>query len=233
MRSSFPPATHDSTFFALSHEPDRLRLAFGSVLDIDEILEIEPGRTVAFEYIGAQDYLGEVAEGRRHRGSRTTSADAAIRYSTRAGHIEISLIEWKYTEDYRGRELSVDPGKLRRHRYEEAWRDATCPIRRDVVSYEDLFVEPFYQLLRQQLLAWRMEQAGELDATRVRVVHVSPHANLGLRTSLNRPSHHDNGTDVFEIWRAMLQAPDRFVTLDSSVFTNSAVTSVDYVHRYG
>jgi hypothetical protein len=101
------------------------------------------------------------------------------------------------------------------------------------LPYEDLFVEPFYQLFRQQLLAWRMERAGELDAACVRVVHVSPHDNLALRTSLNRPSHLDAGADVFGVWRAMVHASDRFLTLDSSVFADPDVTSTDYNERYG
>jgi len=211
----------------------RIKATFGPVLDMSEVLEIEPGRRVAFEYIGAYDYLGEVPHGKRHRGSRTTSADAAIRYRTSAGDVEIALVEWKYTEDYRGSELSADRSRLRARRYEEAWLDPTGPVRTDLLPYEDLFVEPFYQLFRQQLLAWHMERAGELGAQRVRVVHVSPHDNLGLRRSLNRQSHLDAGTDVFDIWRRMVRDQDRFLTLDSSVFADGAVTSTDYSDRYG
>jgi hypothetical protein len=65
------------------------------------------------------------------------------------------------------------------------------------------------------------------------VVHVSPHDNLALRTSLNRPSHLGADADVFGIWHAMVRASDRFVTLDSSVFADADLTSTDYNQRYG
>lgn len=222
-----------NALLAIADDVDRIRSAFGRVLDISEILEVEPGRRVAFEYIGAKDYLAEVSDGRRRwRGSHTTSADGAIRYRSSDGKVVICLIEWKYTEDYRGHELSADPARLRMQRHEAAWRDPAGPLRTDVVPYDDLFVEPFYQLLRQQLLAWRMEQAAELGAQKVRVLHVSPRGNVGLRTSLNRPSHHEAGSDVFEIWRSLLREPDSFATLDSSVFADAALTSPDYFDRY-
>jgi Restriction Endonuclease associating with ARP len=35
------------------------------------------------------------------RGCQATSADAAIRYRTPSGNIEVALIEWKYAEQYR------------------------------------------------------------------------------------------------------------------------------------
>jgi hypothetical protein len=222
-----------NALMAMNDDPARIKATFASVFDVSEVLDIEPGRRVAFEYIGAQDYLGEVPDGDRCRGARTTSADAALRYRTSDGHVEIALVEWKYTEDYRGQELSLDPGRRRAQRYERAWHHAAAPVRTDVLPYEDLFVEPFYQLFRQQLLAWRVERAGELDAACVRVVHVSPHDNLALRTSLNRPSHLEAGAEVFGIWRAMVRASDRFVTLDSRVFADPGVTSADYNERYG
>jgi len=195
-------------------------------------LEIEPGRRVAFEYIGKRDYLGEVPSSPRCR-SKTTSADAAIRYRTKAGDIEIALIEWKYTEDYRGSDLSTDRSHVRHLRYRAQWGDPVGPLRTDVIPYEDMFVEPFYQLMRQQLLARAMEQARELDAIRVRVVHVSPPENIGLRTSLNRASHHAAGFDVFEIWKSLLRTPDRFVSVNSGNFLDPALSNVDYLDRYG
>ena len=217
---------------AMAHEPDRMQRAFGGVLDIAEPLEIEQDRFVAFEYIGAVDHLGEVPGGRRVRGSMTTSIDAAIRYRTSDDRVEIALVEWKYTEDYRGRELSPKRPGIREGRYRSLWEADGCPVRHDVVPYDDLFVEPFYQLFRQQLLAHRMEATGEGGASVVRVVHVSPPGNLALRQSLNRASHRAAGNDVFEVWRSMLRRPNRFHCLDSSVFCDAAITSAAYVARY-
>lgn len=213
-------------------DPERIVRAFGAVLDVAEPLEIEPARLVAFEHIGAVDHLGEVPRGPRRRGAMTTSADAAIRYRTSTGIIEIALIEWKYTEDCRATEL--EPSRFDRlSRYRPLVDRDDCPIRFDAIPYEDVFVEPFYQLFRQQLLAHEMERARELDADRVRVVHVSPVGNVALRTALHRDSHRRAGGDVFDIWRSMLCSPDRFVCLDSALFCDRHVTSDAYVARYG
>ncbi len=146
---------------AMAVTPARLVAAFGAVLDVVEPLEVEPGRFVAFEYIGQRDFLGEVGSRTRIRGSMTTSADAAIRYRNSDGCVEIALIEWKYCEDYRGQELSAGRHGNRRDRYRALWAAADCPVRTDLIPYEDLVVEPFYQLFRQQLLAHEMEKAHE------------------------------------------------------------------------
>src|SRR3546814_4636041 len=120
-----------------------------------------------------------------------TSADAAFRYRTRDGSIEAALVEWKYTEQYQGDELSGGPSKntTRQATYRHLWDDPDSPVRTDLIPYEDLFVEPFYQLLRLQLLAWRTEADRALSAERVRLVYVAPATNLALARSFNRPSH--------------------------------------------
>jgi hypothetical protein len=214
----------------MAHDPTRIVAAFGPVLPIAEPLPIEEDRFVAYEYIGTDDYLGESAGGPRTRGSRTTSADAALRYRTADGTTEIALIEWKYVEDYRGHELSRDRAGIRPGRYRKLWDADDSPIRTDLVPYDDLFVEPFYQLMRQQLLAHEMERARERHADVVRVLHVSPAGNDGLRTSLNRDSHRAVGGDVFDVWRALLRQPDRFVSVDSR--TLCATASEEYRARY-
>ncbi len=50
------------------------------------------------------------------------------------------LIEWKHTEDYRGRELSADPAKLRPQRYVAAWRDPA--VRSEPTSYRMTICSP-------------------------------------------------------------------------------------------
>ncbi len=41
-------------------DPGRVQRAFGQLLEIDQVLEIEPGRNLTFEYIGPTDYFKEV-----------------------------------------------------------------------------------------------------------------------------------------------------------------------------
>ena len=213
------------------HDPAFVKAAFGDVLAIDALLEIEPGRTLTFEYIGARDDLDEARNLPRARGSMTTSADAAIRYRTPDHRIEIALIEWKFTEDYRGQELSVPRGRPRPDRYRTLWEDPSCPLRHDVVPYDDLFVEPFYQLLRQQLLAWSMEREHELAADTVRGSHLSRSQHRGPRRGRSVraisqwvPMHSRSGR--------RRKDPDRFICLDSSRFTQAGLRSFDYLDRY-
>jgi hypothetical protein len=216
----------------MSGSPRLAVAAFGEVLPIGEPLPIEDGRYLAFEYIGAADHLGEAKPGiARERGRFCTSADAAIRYRRPGPGIEAALIEWKYTESYNGRPLAKSRSD-RLDRYRPLFEDPDGPLRTDVIPYADLFVEPFYQLMRQQLLAHAMERSGELDADTVRVLHVAPATNTELQLSLTRDSHRAAGATLYAAWRAMLRRPDRFVTLDSARLAKAAITSEEYVARY-
>jgi hypothetical protein len=214
-------------------DPGWVLRAFAGSLPIAEVLEIEPGRFLTFEYIGERDYLGERVGLPRIRGAKTTSADAAIRYRSTGGEIEIALIEWKYIEAPAGTSLADQP---RLRRYRDAWAARDCPVRTDLIRHEALFAEPFYQLLRQQLLAHAMENAHELGATRVRVLHVSPRGNAAYRQSLGAIRDvTDLPGDVLSGWQQLLVREGDFVTLDSGQFADAArsLTEADYVARYG
>ena len=214
------------------HDPERIRRAFRSRLDIAEVLEIEPGRFLTFEYIGPTDFFGEAPGGERTRGARCTSVDAAFLFHTSTGDRELALVEWKYTESYGPREPEPAKDEVRWQRYGTALHDPEGPVRADVLPFEALLAEPFYQLMRQQLLAWELEKAGVHDVDRVRVVHVMPSDNVAYRMSL-RAVHREVGDTVHDVWHALLRRPDRFVSLDSSVFADPSITSPEYVDRYG
>lgn len=218
----------------MASDPARIVRAFAGILDLAEPLPVEADRYLAFEYIGAADHLGEAKPGvPRSRGEYCTSADAAIRYRRTDGVIEIALIEWKFTEHYTAKSLSKSRGTDRFERYRALAHDPEGSLTFDVVPYEDLFVEPFYQLMRQQLLASAMESAGELGAEVVRVVHVAPKANLAYQASLLRPSHEAAGASVYDVWRRVVRKQDRFVTVDSEIFCDPRITSAEYADRYG
>jgi hypothetical protein len=206
--------------------------AFSEVLPIGVPLRIGESGYIAFEYVGAVDHLGEAKPGiPRSRGAYCTSTDAAIRYRRPDGGIEIALIEWKYTESYDGSALGPTSTD-RFERYRDLAHGPHSPLRFDAVPYEDLFVEPYYQLMRQQLLAAEMERTHELGADVVRVVHVAPAGNTAYRSSVSRDSHRAAGDNVYEVWRSVLRDQGRFVTLDSEVFCNPKITSAEYVDRY-
>jgi hypothetical protein len=213
-------------------DPEAIRTAFGQAVDIDTVLEIEPGRSLTFEYIGPTDFFGEGRNSLRIPGAYCTSIDAAFVYRTSTGQRELALVEWKYTEQYLSpRKPQPAKDQTRRKRYHQAWQEG--PLRTDIVPFEDMLDEPFYQLMRQQLLAWKLEQAKVCGVSAVRVIHVHPAANAAYQRSLTRDSHRAAGDTVSEVWRRMLGASDRYVELDAAHFTDPAITSTAYASRYG
>ena len=213
-------------------DPGRIKLAFGDLLGVDEVLQIEPGRFLTFEYIGPADYFGEVLSGHRVRGAHSTSLDAAFLHRASDGVVELVLVEWKYTESYRRRTPDLEKDAVRRDRYAEAVADPSGPVRADVLAFGFLLDEPIYQLVRQQLLANALENSGAEGATRVRVVHVSPGGNDAYQGSLHRTEHLALGQTVGEVWQKLLRHRDRFLTVDSKIFLDAGITSREYVLRY-
>ena len=65
--------------------------------------------------------------------------------------------------------------------------------------------EPFYQLMRQQLLAQRLEQDKAENASTVRVLHVLSPDNAAYQDSLVRPAHREVGNSVNEVWARLLR----------------------------
>lgn len=222
-----------NALFPMVDDQERLKRAFGRVVDIDEVLPMETGRFVAFEYIGPSDYSDEGKGRPRVRGTRCTSVDAAFRYRTCAGQVELALVEWKYTESYLDDHPRSGSDETRRKRYEADFLDPDGPVRSDVLSFEAMLHEPFYQLMRQQMLAHRLEQAHAEDAQTVRVIHVLSPDNTGYELSLKASAHQRAGASVSEIWHRMLRRPDRFLSADPIVFRDPAVTTAEYVERYG
>lgn len=214
-------------------DPDRIIGAFGPVLGTAEVLEIEPGRFLTFEFIGDTDFFGEGNGRRRTRGSKCTSVDAAFLHRTGDGLTELALVEWKYTESCRRRKDDAAKDATRRDRYFSALSAPDSPVRADLVPFDDLLDEPLYQLMRQQLLAHELEKARAFGADRVRVIHVLPSANDDYQASLHRNSTKELGDSVSTVWQALLRRPDRFVSVDSAVFLDPGITSAEYVARYG
>lgn len=214
-------------------EPQRITRAFGELLGVAAPLQIEPGRFLTFEYIGDHDYFNEGEGLPRTRGSHCTSVDAAFLHRGNDGTVELILLEWKYTESYRLLKPDPEKNETRRRRYEEALTAPDSPVRSDLLDFVDLLDEPLYQLMRQQLLAHELEKSRAHGADRVRVVHVHPKANLAYQQSLHRETQRALGSTVSEVWAKLLRSTDRFVAVDNALFLDPAITSDEYLARYG
>lgn len=226
-----------NALFAMVTDPERIKLAFGGAVDIAEVLPLEDSRFLTFEYIGPIDYFGEgVRDGKhvgRRRGTNCTSVDAAFLYRTSLGVIELALVEWKFTEAYlEAKDRSAASDAVRISRYVDDLIAADSPVASNILPIGLLLDEPFYQLMRQQLLAHRLEADRVLGAEVVRLLHVLDPANSGYQNSLVRPEHRAVGASVDEIWAKLLRASDRFMHVNPAVFLDPAVTSPEYVDRY-
>lgn len=170
---------------------------------------------LSFEWIGLKDYLGETRRkpGRRTRGANYTSADFAFRFRRTDGRIHIVLGEWKYTEYYGHEDKGTNQTRL--DNYAKAFGQSpgvfTC---KDPALYRSLFFEPFYQLMRLQLLAQEMEANHEMGADLVTVLHIHPTANKEFieRVTSEYLSARFPRQSVMSIWRQLVDQT-RFTTM--------------------
>ncbi len=153
------------------------------VVDLIDIPHQGDKSPVEFEWIGPDLSL----EGGRVRGANNTSVDAFLIAQTRSGRRRAYLLEWKYTERY----LSSDPksrgdgpqGETRKRRYTDRYHASFSSFDTTVVpELDDFLYEPFYQIMRQRLLADRMVQDCELGIEEAKVVVVVPEENWAYRT---------------------------------------------------
>ena len=147
--------------------------------DIHHHGQISP---VEFEWIGIPVSL----EGGVTRGAQNTSVDAFLVAETIAGYRRAYLIEWKYAEHYQSTRPAFKgdgkSGNTRRTRYAGPFCAPYSAFNPDVVPEMDGFLyEPFYQIMRQRLLADRMVRDRELDVDDAMVVVVVPEENWAYR----------------------------------------------------
>jgi hypothetical protein len=167
---------------------------------------------VGFEWIGARNYLGEgpggrpTPEGSRARGKNATSADMIVRFRDSGGHVQIVLGEWKYTEEYAsGKSKQVsERGTDRLRTYAPLLQASDCQIRGEGLQAEDLFYDPFDQLMRLQLLASAMEREHEMEADVVSTLHMAPAANEALMRRITSPALRSHGSNIHEVWTALV-----------------------------
>jgi hypothetical protein len=159
---------------------------------------------VDYEWIGLGSYLGE--RGPRVRGAHITSLDALM-CGERDGERALIAFEWKYLESYDKNSVAVsDSGTDRVATYLPLLGRDDCPIAVERVEW--LFYEPYYQLMRQTLLAWQMVEHGEFDAADWLHVHVVPERNIALRQSKAAPEL--EGETMEQKWRSVLREPGRY-----------------------
>ena len=113
-------------------------------------------------------------------------------------------------------EKSTSPGvtdqtAIYRHLYDSV----DCTINKSKLpSFESLFFEPFYQLMRQQFLAQQMEEHNELGADIVSLLHIAPDCNQAFK-KVTSTALKSLGESPTQIWSRLVLSPDRFLSLST------------------
>ena len=204
--------------------------------NLQEILPIENNQYVAFEWIGEKNYLNEKirGNGKRTRGANFTSADAAVIFQTSGGMKQMVLIEWKYTESYGSTNFKFSKhGTDRTEIYKPFYKQNDCPLNKNLSpSFDSLFYEPFYQLMRQQFLAHEMEKSHELAADIVTVLHIAPAKNADFH-KVTSPELTVLGETAIDVWKRLVKKDDRFISVNTEQFFTKSyliITWLKYNH---
>ena len=214
--------------FPFAEKPEELANLLKPVFpQIDHMIPVEDGLYVSFEWIGAENYLGERVpkDGRRTRGANFTSADAMVMFEDRDTKRQAILIEWKYTESYASNYLGIaKSGTDRRKIYQHLFDDPDCIVNGDLLpSIDALYCEPFYQFMRQQFLAAKMEATREMGADVVSLLHISPDANGDFKR-ITSPLLSDLGESPTEIWKKLVKIEGRFISVHTEDLFRGFIT---------
>lgn len=183
----------------------------------------DPG-FVSLEVIGKENYLKEKSH---TRGAHSTSVDAVMLAEMQDGTRKLFFIEWKYVEEYRGKQSKFveEGGERRKATYLPLLQNEDCPIK--IAELNDRFIEgilyePFYQLMRQTLLAHEMIKAKDFGAIAYIHLHLIPSANKELK--LENPSRGIlQGATLQETWTNLLKSPNKYRAIDPKDFLEPAI----------
>ncbi len=188
---------------------------------------------VEFEYtaqdeakkeLGCTEWLGEPLNGKR--GQHRTSIDAAV-FWTKGGKKCATLIEWKYTErsfgscsafadadkteklrclgdDYERQCLIVGDGPKRSRHYWNLLAESGTDLNKMKAVVGCPFRGPFYQLMRQFLVAQYMRKAGIAEHIEVVGLHFEGNDALHTLPKELTPLAKAPGDAVIEVWNQVL-----------------------------
>jgi len=176
---------------------------------------------VEFEKVGSERLGKEV---QLTRGINCTSIDALMLGEDIYGKRILFLIEWKYTETCDSKSKSAgESGKTRIEAYDSLLRQKECPIIHK--NFQDLYYEPFYQLMRQTLLGWEMVKRKEYGAEDFIHLHIIPEENKHMKEKITSPGL--SGVDIEEAWKNTLRKPEKYVVLDPKEFLKPVFDNPD------
>lgn len=194
--------------------------------EVKKALKIEKNENdigfVVFEENGQNNYLKERS---RIRGAHSTSIDAVMLGEMKNGTRKLFVIKWFYTECFGCCPKSInDKGVFNIFTYKHFLVDPASPIRS--LDVAKLSVEPFFQLMRQTLLANEMTKANEYGATDYTYLFVVPTGNQEL-LGLNVSSSSLAESKLPATWANLLKTPDKYVIIDPEEFLKPITECLD------
>lgn len=198
----------------------RQDLATAVLKGIDENIseaEIVDNGFVEFEFIGSKKFLSEKTW---TRGANCTSVDAVMIGRHFKGSRVMFFVEWKYTEHYSNENKYI---KERYEIYDPLIKSLDSPFKE--VNAEDLYFEPFYQMMRQTLLAWKTIENKDYNCDDYYHIHVIPSENKDLLEKITSPNL--TGTTISEAWKSILKAPGKYITISPKDFISPCIKLID------
>lgn len=212
----------------------------GMPVRFKDVLNIEcdkgENNFISFEMVGSEDYLNEL---NLQRGELCTSLDAVVYAVDENDERWIIPIEWKYTETYKRKDLSLGyKGKVRLARYCNIKRDNLIENSKQLVSLKNYkgsiyFQEPFYQLMRQTLLAERIcnnKNERITPAEHFVHIHVCPQSNKELL--FMQFGNLTNNKGMEDAWRSMLYNQDLYHLVDPKELMEPIKISYPDLYEY-
>jgi len=180
--------------------------------DIVEAQTVDNG-FVEFEFIGKKQYLKEKSF---QRGANCTSIDAVMIGLKKDGSRKMFFIEWKYTETYAS-EPKYIPARAKV--YDALIQASDSPFI-NLTSIDSLYYEPFYQLMRQTLLAEACVKNHDHNISSYTHVHVVPEMNTELKNKITSPDL--KGVDIHDAWKSLLKDSSKFIVISPESLLSSA-----------
>jgi hypothetical protein len=211
-----------NTFFPLRQHLDILKVWLSHHLnEIEKVIKLD------FEYIGPKNYFNEPGG----RGQNRTSSDLSITWQDKEGKKNILLLEFKFTEPDFGqcsRQGNPDPKRCysskkvvaspqtecyrvqeKKRRYWEYILSDDSLFQKELLTTESYcpFRYDFYQLMRNQLLAHRIQSDSRPGLNRVEF-GVIYHAENEALTRMPRPFGGER--NPLKAWPNLLRNPKTF-----------------------
>lgn len=195
-------------FLAREKKGFAARILQGIDPEVQEAVIVDSGY-VEFEFIGEAQYLKEKSFS---RGQNCTSIDAVMIGKLHSGDKRLYAFEWKYTEYYSRKDLYIPQ---RAQVYDDLIRASDSPFV-DSIDVRAYYYEPFYQLMRQTLLAHLCVKNNDHGVSSYKHVHVVSPENHALLNKITSPdfAHESTYDTIHDAWNAALREPNNFLATD-------------------